>query len=98
MQTGSFQLESNSPSATQGGNTSTFASISFPTPFPTDSNVVVVPMVQTFNGTETPGLRIANVTTTGFQIRMNELVVYNSKPISNGSHTTETIGWVAFTV
>jgi len=98
MQTGSFQLDSNSPSATQGGNLSTFASISFPAPFPEGSNVIVVPMVQTFNGCESPGVRIANVTTTGFQIRMNELVVYNTKAISNGPHTTETIGWVAYTV
>ena len=36
-------------------------------------------MVQTFNGPDNPGVRLADVTTTGFKIRMNELVANGGK-------------------
>ncbi len=87
------------PSTTQNGDTSTFQQVEFPTPFPPDSNVVVVPMVQTFNGSATPGVRIADVRRTGFTIRMNELVTKEDsgkRALSIGGHAIETIGWVAF--
>ncbi|MEV7283863.1 hypothetical protein AB0O01_04725 [Streptomyces sp. NPDC093252] len=97
LQTGQLQLGSTSPSATTGGNTATFTQVTFPSPFPANSEVVVIPFVQTFNGPDTPGLRIADVTTTGFKIRINELVGVG-RPLSDGPHTTETIGWIASTV
>lgn len=98
LQTGSVNLNSPGSPETSGGDTSSFTDVSFPTPFPAGSEVVVVPMVQTFNGPDTPGVRIADVTTAGFKIRMNELVVHdpNVHAISDGGHTTEKIGWVAF--
>lgn len=96
IQTGKFELSSNSPSET-GSSTATFESITFPTPFPAGSQVVVIPMVQTFGGPHTPGLRIADVSETGFKIRMNELVSTQG-PLSDGPHNQETIGWVAFSV
>ena len=43
--------------------------------------------------------RIAEVTTTGFKIRMNELVAHGGQQaVSNGVHCAETVGWVAFAV
>ena len=36
-----------------GGVTSTFKLVEFPTPFPANSNVIVIPMVETFNGSAT---------------------------------------------
>jgi hypothetical protein len=54
-------------------------------------------MVQTFKGQHTPGLRIANVTNIGFKIRINELVT-KAGALSDGTHNTEVIGYVAFTV
>ncbi|MEU5499015.1 hypothetical protein ACFY2H_39505 [Streptomyces griseofuscus] len=97
IQTGKVQLSSSSAAETTGGATSTFTQVTFPSPFPDNASVIVVPFVQTFNGPDTPGLRIADVTTAGFKIRMNELVG-GGKAISDGLHTSETVGWIASTV
>ncbi|WP_443075103.1 hypothetical protein [Streptomyces sp. NBC_01435] len=97
IQTGQLQLSSSNPVATRSGDTSTFTQVAFPTAFPGGSTVIVVPFVQTFNGADTPGLRIADVTTAGFRIRINELYA-NGKVTSDGTHTTETVGWIASTV
>ncbi|MER5492937.1 hypothetical protein [Streptomyces sp. NPDC002490] len=97
FQTGKVQLSSSNPVATTGGDTSTFTQVVFPSAFPDGSSVIVIPFVQTFNGPDTPGLRIADVTTVGFKIRINELHA-NGKVTSDGTHTTETVGWIASTV
>ena len=102
FQTGVIELASNKASELRDGNTTTFTQVKFPTPFPAGSKVIVVPMVQTFRGSHTVGLRIANVTDKGFKIRINELV--RKKPgqpteaLSDGVHNRELIGYVAFTV
>ena len=97
--TGIFQLDSQNPSVSDSEDTSTFTSVDFSTPFPEGSQVIVIPMTQTFNGSDTPGIRIADVTTTGFKIRFNKLVSWKQhEDISDGTHPTETIGWVAYTV
>jgi hypothetical protein len=102
FQTGQIDLSSISPAEIIDGNTKTFTQVFFPTPFPTGSKVIVIPMVQTFNGAHTPGLRIANVTNVGFMIRMNEVVCqppgHPVHPLSDGIHVNESIGYVAFTV
>jgi hypothetical protein len=98
IQTGTLQLDSTNPSATDPTDTSTFTQVTFPTPFPDGADVIVVPFVQTFNGADTPGLRIVDVTTTGFKIRINETVVMGGVPLSDGTHNTETVGWIASTV
>lgn len=46
---------------------------------------------QTFNGPETPGIRLADVNNEGFLIRFNEVNV-NANVRSDGLHTTETVG------
>lgn len=97
IQTGKLQLSSSNASEVTGGVTSTFTQVTFPSPFPNNATVIVVPFVQTFNGPDTPGLRIADVTPTGFKIRMNELVG-TGRALSDGPHTSETIGWIASTV
>ncbi|MGV9313808.1 hypothetical protein ACWDR0_16705 [Streptomyces sp. NPDC003691] len=97
FQTGRLQLSSSNPVATTGGDTSTFTQVTFPASFPDGSTVVVIPFVQTFNGPDTPGLRIADVSTVGFKIRINELHA-NGKVTSDGTHTAETVGWIATTV
>ncbi|WP_432154037.1 hypothetical protein [Streptomyces tricolor] len=68
-QTGKLQLSSTNAAVVTGGDTSTFTQVTFPSPFPDNAAVIVIPSVQTFNGPETPGLRIADVTTTGFKMR-----------------------------
>lgn len=96
IQAGSINLSSPGPVITGNNDTSTFRLVTFPTPFPDGSNVTVFPMVQTFRGADTPGIRIADVTTTGFRLRMNELVRGGPRQaLSDGEHTTETIGWIA---
>lgn len=97
-QTGVLSLNSTHSSATDPEDTSTFSSVDFPAPFPAGSKIIVIPMVQTFNGPDTPGIRITDVTTTGFKIRLNELVDQLHSAISDGVHYAETIGWVAYTV
>ncbi|WP_223778792.1 hypothetical protein [Streptomyces sp. 135] len=94
--TGQVTLDSDHPVETQGSDFSTFTRVTFPTPFPEGSQVIVLTQVQTFNGPHTPGVRIANVNRTGFHIRMNEL--FGANIMSDGVHTTETIGWLATTV
>jgi hypothetical protein len=96
VQTGKIDLNSTNAVETRGGNTSTFTRVTFPTPFPQGSQVVVFPLTQTFNGPETPGIRIHDVTNTGFLIRLNE--VFAGAVKSDGTHTAETIGWLAATV
>jgi len=99
-QVGKIEIESPGPSVTTEKNFRDFTTVNFPTPFPEGAIVIVIPMVQTFRGPDTPGVRIGEVTNTGFKIRMNELVI-NSRgreALSDGNHTTETIGWVAYSV
>lgn len=84
IQTGKLQLNSANAAEVTSGNTSTFTQVTFPTPFPDSAAVIVMPFVQTFNGAETPGPRTADVTTTGFRIRFNELVG-GGKAISDGT-------------
>ena len=101
IQTGSFTLSGGGASALGDNDTSSFQSVSFSPAFPEDSQVVVIPMVQTFNGSDSLGTRVADVTTKGFKIRMNELVVSKNgtkSALSDGSHKRETCGWIAFTV
>jgi predicted RNA-binding Zn-ribbon protein involved in translation (DUF1610 family) len=102
FQTGVINLGSASSSELMSRNTRTFTQVRFSKPFPAGSKVIVIPMVQTFIGAHTPGLRIANVTNTGFKIRMNEVVCQQSgqptQPLSDGKHGKESIGYVAFTV
>ncbi|MFI7424907.1 hypothetical protein [Nonomuraea sp. NPDC049684] len=97
IQTGSLQLDSKHPVEENGGNTTTFTQVTFPTPFPSGAQVVVIPFVQTFNGPYTPGIRIAEVNPQGFKIRFNEVLV-SSTVKSDGYHSTETVGWIAATV
>lgn len=97
LQTGKLQLSSSNPVAITGGDTSTFTQVIFPAAFPDGSSVIVIPFVQTFNGPDTPGLRIAEVTTVGFKIRINEIHAAG-KVTADGTHTAETIGWIATTV
>ena len=100
MQVGKIEISAEGPSVTEGKNFRDFTTVNFPTPFPEGAIVIVIPMVQTFRGPDTPGVRIGEVTNTGFKIRMNELVI-NSRvreALSDGNHTTETIGWVAYSV
>ncbi len=94
MQTGSLRLRSDDPPAL-GGDTSTFKEVALPTPFSKGAKVILIPMVQTFSGGETPGIRIADVTEAGFKIPMNEL---GAGSASNGIHKKENIGCVAFSV
>ncbi|MDX3386748.1 hypothetical protein PV682_35695 [Streptomyces niveiscabiei] len=96
IQTGKLDLSSDDPVETKSGNTSTFTRVDFPAPFPAGSVVIVQTTVQTFNGADTPGVRLADVSETGFLIRINELFGEGVK--SNGLHAAETIGWTAYTV
>lgn len=99
MQAGMFDLNASGKPVVRNRDLSRFHRINFPTPFPRGSKVIVIPMVQTFNGCNTPGVRIGAVDETGFCFRINELVADapNTKAISDGHHVPETIGYVAMT-
>ncbi|MEU2793153.1 hypothetical protein [Streptomyces sp. NPDC007100] len=96
VQSGKLTLSSDNATETVGGRTTTFTQVTFPTPFPAGSEVVVQTTVQTFNGPETPGVRLHDVSNTGFLIRFNEL--YGGGVTSDGKHTAETVGWTAYTI
>ena len=51
-------------------------------------------MTQTYVGNGTPGLRLQNVTNSGFEIRFDEVV--GTGDLSDGAHAQETVGWVAY--
>lgn len=80
--------------------------VTFPQAFSGSGEIVVTAQIQTYNGMDTPGLRIQNVDATGFQVRMNELVgndVSSSaagdlgKIQTNDGHpNAETLGWIAY--
>ncbi len=95
---GSIEYKENEPSATTPNDTKTFQRVEFSPPFSKGTSVVVVPMVQTFNGTDSPGLRLSDVDHQGFKFRINELVVNDGgtkTALSDGKHKPETIGWIA---
>ncbi|GHC71347.1 hypothetical protein [Streptomyces flavofungini] len=96
VQSGKLNLDSAHSLETQGGKTDTFKRVDFPTPFPAGSNIIVQVTVQTFNGPETPGVRLHEVSNTGFKIRLNE--IYGGGVTADGKHASETIGWTAHTV
>lgn len=100
MQSGSVKIASPGAPVTNEKNTKSFTQVDFPTPFPPGTKVIVIPMVQTFNGADTPGLRITEVDRKGFKIRMNELIGRSPhggshEPLSDGGHIAERIGWIA---
>jgi hypothetical protein len=97
---GTFALKSDDPSATEDGDTSTFIPQQFEDGFEFNKPPVVVLMTQTFNGADTPGLRIGRVTRRGFNVRFNEVVVSpgdggENRRLSTGTHFEETVGYIA---
>ncbi len=98
IQTGVLKLGSSNATELKGGDAATFTEVKFPAAFPAGSTVIVTANTQTFNGPETPGIRITNVRESGFFIRFNELVGGGGKALSDGKHAEETVGWIASTV
>ncbi|WP_371648855.1 MULTISPECIES: hypothetical protein [unclassified Streptomyces] len=96
IQSGKLVLSSDNPTEKVAARTNTFTRVDFPTPFPPGSDIIVQTTVQTFNGPETPGIRLHDVSNTGFLIRLNE--IFGGGVSSDGKHTAETIGWTAYTV
>jgi len=76
-------------------NRNIWYTVTFDVPFAQGKKVVVIPMTQTYLGTTTPGLRLQNVTNSGFEIRFDE-VVGTYAELSDGAHLPETVGWVAY--
>ena len=76
----------------------TWHKVNFDPPFGSDKSVVVIPMTQTYNGPETPGLRTRNVTHLSFEIRFDEANILKAggRYASDGSHVDEVVGWVAY--
>lgn len=72
--------------------------VHFDPPFASDKTVLVLPMTQTYNGTEIPGLRIRNVTRESFEIRFDEANIHKNggQYASDGSHVDEVVGWIAY--
>lgn len=77
--------------------------VTFTTVF--DSTPIVFAQIQSFEGIDTPGLRLQNVSTTGFDVRMDELVMSNAQSAKLGNMGKlsgpglhpypETLGWMA---
>lgn len=100
-QTGCLDMSESDTTEIRMGDTSTFDRVTFPTPFPAGTKVIVLAQTQTFNGPHTPGIRLHDVNEEGFLIRFNEIVsMVGGTTVANsdGRHTTETVGWVAYSV
>lgn len=81
----------------------------FGTPFSSD-NVVVIPMIQSRNGSDMPNLRIWDIDRNGFKFHMDEVSASNVdltddsgtsnyskvKSAGNPHHVSETIAFIAF--
>ncbi len=52
--------------------------------------------VQSYNGAQTPGLRIRNVTHEGFEMRMDEVI--SSGETADGTHAAEDVSWIAYEI
>lgn len=92
IQAGTIQINAQQPT-TNVQNPSGFTRVDFPTPF--SAVPIVTAMVQSFHGPDTPGLRIRDVSETGFDIRMNELVLNGTALEPAGGHVRETVSWIA---
>lgn len=68
----------------------TWHSVQFQPPFTTEP-VVVIAQTDTYNGSDTPNLRIQNVTVDGFDIRIDEV-----PGVHDGAHVDEVVAWVAY--
>jgi hypothetical protein len=79
-----------------------FGRVTFETPFPEDSTVIVIPYIQTVNGWQTEEIRINEVTNEGFSIGYLALIGSDeeglSVNLSNGIHKPENIGWIAIRI
>ena len=99
-QSGIFTIDAQAPVVTTSGDTSRFFRVEFCEKFDLkdDEKVIVIPFVQTFNGPQTPGLRIHNVDANGFDVRINEIVARTASGNnvrSDGYHVDEVIGYIA---
>ncbi len=72
----------------------TWHKVTFDQPFSEDSQIIVIPMTQTYVGNETPGLRLRNVNAQGFEIRFDEVISGGKN--SDGDHGDEQVGWIAY--
>lgn len=79
--------------------------VTFDTPYASGVVPLVFVQIQTRNGEDTPGLRLRNISNTGFEVRMDELIMNNSKSTvegdlgkfsGSGDHpNAETLAWIA---
>lgn len=82
--------------------------VTFKNPFPEGIVPTVFTQVQTYNGADTPGVRLRKITNTGFEVIMNEIIMYGAtatkdsvvtelgKVSSDGVHPhAETLAWMA---
>lgn len=99
FQVGTFICGSDSASATDTSDLSSFVDIDFPVAFPDGYEVVVILQTQSFNGSNTPGIRISSTSSKGFSWRFNEVIINvqdNSSIVSDGTHYEETVAWLAY--
>lgn len=99
LQSGKFTLKSDHASETKNKELSTFTQVYFDTPFQEGTRPIVLASVMTFNGNNTPGLRIADITHKGFKARFNEIVTTKAGmpagALSDGTHVKEDVGYLA---
>lgn len=94
----SIQFKSGTFQHTQAA-AGTFTRVTFDTPFPVRTQVVVHAMLQTYEGRDTPDVRVQNVSETGFEVMLNEVMFTDAATQqfmrADGVHARETMGWIA---
>ncbi len=98
-----FSIQSGSVTNFSASRRTGWHKVTFPNTF--SSTPVVLAQTQTYKGADTPGIRIQNVSTSGFEVRMDELQAHGAtsstqgnlgKFMADGVHPNpETLGWIA---
>ena len=98
-----FSIQSGTVSNFKASRGTGWFRVNFPSSF--SSTPVVFAQIQSYGGMDTPGIRIQNVSASGFDVRMDELVAHGAtssiqgnlgKFMADGTHPNpETLGWIA---
>jgi len=94
-----IEIRSGVISVTAGRKAGSWDAVRFNPPFASGATVAVVAKTQTYNGIETPNLRIRNVTIQGFELRFDEVYYLDATTgqvsSADGVHSAEDVGWIA---
>ena len=104
----SFQIQTGTEKGFNASVVTGWLTVTFKTPFAEGVTPTIFAQVQTRNGKDTPGLRLQNISNTGFDVRMEEVFITDTSSSKQGNLGTvkssqehpvkETLGWMAIAI